>query len=102
MRNLRFLRIYTSLEESPFQEFLYLFLHPKKEWSWESLDSMFHSEGTLQIPEDMEYLPPLRLLHWENYPRKSLPLRFHPEHLVEIHMPRSKLEKLWGGIQVGI
>nr|AAN86124.1 TIR-NBS-LRR [Arabidopsis thaliana] len=59
----------------------------------------FNSEGTLQIPEDMKYLPPVRLLHWENYPRKSLPQRFHPEHLVKIYMPRSKLKKLWGGIQ---
>ncbi|KAL9281981.1 putative TIR domain, AAA+ ATPase domain, P-loop containing nucleoside triphosphate hydrolase [Arabidopsis thaliana] len=105
MRNLRFLRIYRSLEECrevTFQKFErtlnLLLLHPNKEWCLESLDYKFHS-GTLQIPEDMEYLPPVRLLHWENYPRKSLPQRFHPEHLVEIHMPRSKLEKLWGGTQ---
>ncbi|CAL9223908.1 unnamed protein product [Arabidopsis halleri] len=65
MRNLRFLRIYRSL----------------------------------QIPEDMEYLPRLRLLDWYNYSRKSLPLRFQPERLVKLKMPFSNLEKLWGGIQ---
>ncbi|KAG7548834.1 Toll/interleukin-1 receptor homology (TIR) domain [Arabidopsis suecica] len=72
MRNLRFLRIF-------------------RRW--------FSGEGTLQIPEDMEYLPRLRLLDWYNYPRKSLPLRFQPERLVKLRMPRSNLEKLWGGIQ---
>ncbi|AED94720.1 disease resistance protein-like [Arabidopsis thaliana] len=72
MRNLQFLRIYRD---------------------------SFNSEGTLQIPEDMEYIPPVRLLHWQNYPRKSLPQRFNPEHLVKIRMPSSKLKKLWGGIQ---
>ncbi|KAL1195563.1 putative disease resistance protein RPP1 [Cardamine amara subsp. amara] len=54
---------------------------------------------TLQIPEDMKYLPRLRLLHWDSYPRKSLPTRFQPECLIELDMPSSNLEKLWGGIQ---
>ncbi|CAA0406631.1 unnamed protein product [Arabidopsis thaliana] len=72
MRNLRFLRIFNYL---------------------------FSGKCTLQIPEDMDYIPRLRLLHWEHYPRKSLPLRFKPERLVELHMPRSNLELLWGGIE---
>ncbi|XP_010441319.1 PREDICTED: disease resistance protein RML1A-like [Camelina sativa] len=72
MRNLRFLRIYRSL---------------------------FGGKGTLQIPQDMEYLPRLRLLHWDHYPRKNLPPRFQPERLVELHMEHSYFEKLWGGIQ---
>jgi hypothetical protein len=75
MRNLRFLRIFNYL---------------------------FSGKCTFQIPEDMEYLPPLRLLHWDRYPRKSLPTKFQPERLLELHMPHSNLEKLWGGIQVGI
>jgi hypothetical protein len=74
MRNLRFLRIYRLLG----------------------------GEVTLQIPEDMDYIPRLRLLYWDRYPRKSLPRRFKPERLVELHMPRSNLELLWGGIEVGI
>ncbi|KAG7536353.1 Toll/interleukin-1 receptor homology (TIR) domain [Arabidopsis suecica] len=39
----------------------------------------------------------LRLLHWDNYPLKSLPQKFDPRHLVEINMPNSQLHKLWGG-----
>ncbi|CAE6218429.1 unnamed protein product [Arabidopsis arenosa] len=39
----------------------------------------------------------LRLLHWDNYPLKSLPQNFDPWHLVEINMPYSQLQKLWGG-----
>ncbi|KAG7593917.1 AAA+ ATPase domain [Arabidopsis thaliana x Arabidopsis arenosa] len=55
--------------------------------------------GKVTLLEDMEYLPHLRLLHWDTYPRKSLPPTFDPELLVELHMPNSNLEKLWGGIQ---
>ncbi|KAG7604533.1 putative TIR domain, AAA+ ATPase domain, P-loop containing nucleoside triphosphate hydrolase [Arabidopsis thaliana] len=72
MRNLRFLRIYRRSSSK---------------------------KVTLRIVEDMKYLPRLRLLHWEHYPRKSLPRRFQPERLVVLHMPHSNLEKLWGGIQ---
>lgn len=48
----------------------------------------------------MEFPPRLRLLHWNAYPRKSLPPKFHPEHLVELNMQESQLEKLWEGTQV--
>ncbi|KAL1195580.1 Disease resistance protein RML1A [Cardamine amara subsp. amara] len=72
MRNLQFLKIY-------------------RDW--------FGGRDTLQIPEDMEYLPRLRLLSWDSYPRKSLPPRFQADRLVELDMQSSKLEKLWEGIQ---
>lgn len=75
MRNLRFLRIYGRY---------------------------FSKDVTLGISEDMEYLPRLKLLHWDSYPRKRLPPTFRPECLIELRMQFSKLEKLWGGIQVGI
>ncbi|CAL9223940.1 unnamed protein product, partial [Arabidopsis halleri] len=55
--------------------------------------------GNVSLLEDMEYLPRVVLLHWDSYPRKSLPPTFQPERLVELHMPMSNLEKLWGGIQ---
>lgn len=58
--------------------------------------------STLQMSENMEYLPRLRLLHWDSYPGTLLPQTFQPECLVEFHMAYSKLEKLWRGIQVGI
>ncbi|CAH8277797.1 unnamed protein product [Arabidopsis lyrata] len=75
MRNLRFLRIYGRY---------------------------FSKDVTLGISEDMEYLPRLKLLHWDSYPRKRLPQTFRPECLIELRMQFSKREKLWGGIQVGI
>nr|AAL36373.1 putative disease resistance protein [Arabidopsis thaliana] len=55
--------------------------------------------GNVSLLEDMKYLPRLRLLHWDSYPRKRLPLTFQPECLVELYLVSSKLEKLWGGIQ---
>ncbi|KAG2277121.1 hypothetical protein Bca52824_059676 [Brassica carinata] len=51
------------------------------------------------IPQDLEFPPRLKLLHWEVYPRKSLPMRFHLENLVELNMRDSQLEKLWEGSQ---
>ncbi|KAG7585196.1 Toll/interleukin-1 receptor homology (TIR) domain superfamily [Arabidopsis thaliana x Arabidopsis arenosa] len=49
------------------------------------------------IPEDLEFPPRLRLLHWEAYLRKSFPFRFYLEYLVELDMRNSQLEKLWEG-----
>ena len=42
----------------------------------------------------------LRILRWDYYPLKSLPLSFCAENLVEIIMLESRLEKLWDGVQV--
>ncbi|KFK28601.1 hypothetical protein AALP_AA7G018700 [Arabis alpina] len=47
--------------------------------------------------EHHQSLPPeLRLLHWENYPSLSFPQDFDVQYLVELNMPHSKLQKLWG------
>ena len=43
----------------------------------------------------------LFLLHLLNKHRKRLPPKFRPECLIELRMQFSKLEKLWGGVQVG-
>ncbi|XP_010437375.1 PREDICTED: disease resistance protein RRS1-like [Camelina sativa] len=52
----------------------------------------------LRLPKGLESLPyELRLLHWENYPLKSLPQEFDPCHLIELNMPYSQLHKLWEG-----
>ncbi|XP_050116006.1 disease resistance protein RPV1-like isoform X2 [Malus sylvestris] len=37
----------------------------------------------------------LRYLNWSGYPLKSLPSKFSPENLVELHMPESQVNKLW-------
>ncbi|KAH0885727.1 hypothetical protein HID58_061823 [Brassica napus] len=60
-----------------------------------------YNSGGLRITGHMKYLPQLRLLHWDSYPRKRLPPTFQPQCLVELCMIFSNLEKLWGGIQVG-
>lgn len=52
--------------------------------------------------EDMDFLPRLRLLHWNSYPGTSLLPTFRSEFLIELNMPSSKLEKLWEGIHVSI
>ncbi|CAA7053810.1 unnamed protein product [Microthlaspi erraticum] len=72
MRNLRFLKVYNS---------------------------NYDAKIRVHIPEEMEFPPRLRLLHWEAYPSKSLLPTFNPEFLVELNMQASKLEKLWKGTQ---
>ncbi|KAG5375003.1 hypothetical protein IGI04_039599 [Brassica rapa subsp. trilocularis] len=62
----------------------------------------FGKYATLDMSEDITYLPCLRLLHWDSYPSKRLPLTFRPECLIELRMKFSKLEKLWGGIQFNL
>ncbi|KAG7623915.1 P-loop containing nucleoside triphosphate hydrolase [Arabidopsis thaliana x Arabidopsis arenosa] len=41
----------------------------------------------------------IRLLEWKDFPMTSLPSNFNPKFLVKLYMQRSKLEKLWEGIQ---
>ncbi|KAJ6855745.1 hypothetical protein NC651_040394 [Populus alba x Populus x berolinensis] len=51
-------------------------------------------------PTGLEYLPnELRYLQWDLFPSKSLPPSFRAEHLVELHLCRSKLVKLWTGVK---
>ncbi|KAL1225611.1 Disease resistance protein RML1B [Cardamine amara subsp. amara] len=101
MRNLRLLRIYENpdhlVEEG--MGMLMDFCAGKVDAFSKIYKSRFGAEAKLQIPEDMEYLSPLTLFHWDFYPGKSLPPGFQPDRLVELHMPSSNLEKLWGGIE---
>ncbi|XP_023643315.1 disease resistance protein ADR2-like [Capsella rubella] len=62
-------------------------------------DGMRGEKRQLHIPEEMELPHCLRLLHWEAYPRKSLPPKLFLKDLVELNMAYSQLEKLWEGIQ---
>ncbi|CAN1309869.1 Disease resistance protein RUN1 [Linum perenne] len=41
----------------------------------------------------------LRYLRWDGCPSKSLPSNFSPEKLVELNLPFSNIEHLWGGRQ---
>ncbi|XP_028807422.1 disease resistance protein RPP4-like [Neltuma alba] len=54
----------------------------------------------LNLPSGLESFPnSLRHLRWDNFPLVSFPLSFCAEKLVELHMPRSYLRKLWDGKQ---
>ncbi|KAK8527402.1 hypothetical protein V6N12_054615 [Hibiscus sabdariffa] len=45
---------------------------------------------------DLNYLSnELRLLEWHGYPFKSFPSTFHPENLVALLLPYSRIQKLW-------
>ncbi|XP_062076356.1 TMV resistance protein N-like [Humulus lupulus] len=53
-----------------------------------------------QLPHGLDSFPiELRYLEWYDYPSKSLGSKFTLGNLVHLSMPRSRLEKLWDGIQ---
>ncbi|KAL5753554.1 hypothetical protein ACOSP7_021774 [Xanthoceras sorbifolium] len=62
----------------------------------------WHKEvDEMKICEGLELLPDeLRYLFWHGYPLKSLPFKFSPDHLVELHMPSSNIEYLWKDTKV--
>ncbi|TQD89200.1 hypothetical protein C1H46_025245 [Malus baccata] len=49
--------------------------------------------ASLDLPDSLRYL------YWLGYPLKSLPSNFSPENLVELHMRKSQVNKLWNGDQ---
>ncbi|XP_050145800.1 disease resistance protein RPV1-like isoform X2 [Malus sylvestris] len=49
---------------------------------------------SLDLPDSLHYL------YWWKYPLESLPSNFCPENLVELHMPCSKVKKLWKEEQI--
>ena len=44
----------------------------------------------------------LRVLHWSEYPSKSLPLSFQSDELVQLRLQGSKIKRLWIGIKVRV
>ncbi|CAN6722886.1 unnamed protein product [Malus baccata var. baccata] len=49
----------------------------------------FKSTPSIDLPDSLRYL------YWWGYPLESLPLKFSPENLVDLHMPCSQVKKLW-------
>ncbi|KAB2622979.1 protein suppressor of npr1-1 [Pyrus ussuriensis x Pyrus communis] len=47
------------------------------------------SAASLDLPNSLRYL------YWLGYSLESLPSKFSPENLVELHMPWSRVKKLW-------
>ncbi|KAJ4877285.1 Disease resistance protein (TIR-NBS class) [Raphanus sativus] len=72
MRNLRFLRIYNT--------------------RWDG-------NNRVHVPDDMDFPPRLKLLHWEEFPGACLPHTLRLENLVELDFGNSKLKHLWKGTQ---
>ena len=70
--------------------------------SFDLIDFFQEDEFTMNLPPTgLEYLPnELRYLQWHGFPSKSLPPSFRAEHLVELDLRKSKLEKLWTGVKV--
>nr|XP_028965643.1 TMV resistance protein N-like isoform X2 [Malus domestica] len=63
------------------------------EWDWGWGGKIFNSKTLFLLPNSLRYL------FWMAYPLKSLPPEFSLENLVELHMPRSSVTKLWDGGQ---
>ncbi|CAN6685123.1 unnamed protein product [Malus baccata var. baccata] len=53
------------------------------------VDGGYKFNASLDLPDSLRYL------YWPRYPMKSLPSNFCLENLVELHMPNSKVKKLW-------
>ncbi len=60
------------------------------------LHNIYLQKGPEHLPND------LRILDWIEYPSKSLPLSFQADELVQLRLPRSKIERLWIGIKVRV
>lgn len=73
MRNLRFLRIFKTKVDNNVR---------------------------VHVPENMDFPPRLRLLRWDEYPRKCLPPTFSLKYLVDLDLRDNQLETLWQGTQV--
>ncbi|KAF9661743.1 hypothetical protein SADUNF_Sadunf19G0100300 [Salix dunnii] len=59
-----------------------------------------NKDKMLLPPTGLDYLSnKLVYFHWDAFPLKSLPQRFCAEHLVELNLSKSKVEKLWTGVQ---
>ncbi|RXH97872.1 hypothetical protein DVH24_010197 [Malus domestica] len=56
--------------------------------------------GYLDLSNSLDLPNSLRYLKWKGYPLESLPSNFTPENLVELHMPHSKVKKLWKEEQI--
>ena len=62
---------------------------------------VYGDRDRLYFPQSLNSISrKIRLLEWKDFPMTSLPSNFNPKFLVKLYMQRSKLEKLWEGIQV--
>ncbi|RDX93478.1 putative disease resistance protein, partial [Mucuna pruriens] len=69
------------------------FLQIHKGWWSDNKFNVYLRNGLESLSDKLRYL------HWDECCLESLPSNFCAEHLVELCMPRSKLKKLWDGVQ---
>ncbi|TQD84000.1 hypothetical protein C1H46_030450 [Malus baccata] len=55
---------------------------------------IYRRDPSLDLPDSLRYL------YWWGYPLEFLPPNFSPENLLELHMPNSKVKKLWKEDQI--
>ena len=64
-------------------------------------NTMGKMQCKLRISYDYKFhYDELRYLHWDEYPRKSLPYDFESKNLVHLCISHSHLTKLWKGQKV--
>lgn len=57
--------------------------------------------NNVRVDEDIQFLSnKLGILRWNGYPSKYLPSTFQPQSLLELHLPNSKVVRLWEGRKV--
>ena len=57
--------------------------------------------SNIDVSSDIESVPDeLKYFHWNEYPLRSLPPTFNTKKLVEFHMERSQVPKLWDEVKV--
>ncbi|XP_048435666.1 disease resistance protein RPV1-like [Pyrus x bretschneideri] len=103
-------RVLNGNMESPIVEAIFLEWHKSEErrpWNFKLMSNLrmlfvhnfhmfgFKSTASIELPGSIDLPDSLRYLDWEGYPMESLPSKFSPENLVELHMPWSRVKKLW-------
>lgn len=53
-----------------------------------------HFKGLDFLPDELAYL------HWHGFPLQRFPLDFDPKNLVDLKLPHSELEEIWGDDKV--
>ena len=87
MKNVRLLKIGQKLPEDSINGTMQL---PKN-----------FNRGMVQLPEGLDYLSnELRVIEWNGYHLKCLPINFQPNKLVELRMHCSGIKQLWKGNMV--
>ncbi|CAN6544944.1 unnamed protein product [Malus baccata var. baccata] len=98
-------RVLRSNTETPNVEAMYLHNLQKRPLKHADFKKMFNLimlivDFGYKLAPSLDLPDSLRYLEWPRYPLESLPSTFSPENLVELHMPGSKVKKLWKEEQI--